>query len=83
LAIKYRSQRLWREKRLAWARAKVVERLEGPVDFGWVRDHPEYLPRKPKWMKQAGYGKLRKRPVKKASARFDEKFGSGASLYAR
>jgi hypothetical protein len=63
LHLKYRSQRLWRGKRLAWARAKVIERLEGPVDFEWVRDHPEHLPPKPKWMKQAGYRKLRKKLV--------------------
>jgi hypothetical protein len=63
LAIKYRSQRLWTRKRLAWARQKVIERLEGLTDFNWVRDHPDHLPRKPKWMKQARYRKLRKRLV--------------------
>jgi hypothetical protein len=51
LGLKYRSQRLWTKNRLARARAKVVEKLEGPTDFDWVRDHPAHLPRKPKWMK--------------------------------
>jgi hypothetical protein len=45
------------------ARQKVIERLEGPTEFGWVRAHPDHLPRKPKWMKQARYRKLRKRLV--------------------
>src|SRR5579871_6735134 len=29
LGLKYRSQRLWTKKRQAWARAKVIERLDG------------------------------------------------------
>jgi hypothetical protein len=72
LGLKYRSQRLWTKKRLAWARAKVIERLEGPTDFDWVRDHPDYLPRKPKWMKQARYRKLRKKLVMQALANIDK-----------
>jgi hypothetical protein len=40
LSIRYRSQRLWREKRLAWARATVIERLEGPVEFQWAANIP-------------------------------------------
>jgi hypothetical protein len=47
----------------AWARAKVIERLDGPTEFDRVRVHPGYLPRKPKWMKQARYRKLRKKLV--------------------
>jgi hypothetical protein len=59
--LKYQSQRLWTKKRLAWARQMVIERLEGPTDFEWVRVHPHYLPRKPRWMKQARYRKLRRK----------------------
>jgi hypothetical protein len=72
LGLKYRSQRLWTKKRLAWARQKVIERLEGPTDFGWVRAHPDHIPRKPKWMKQARYRKLRTKLVMQASASLDD-----------
>jgi hypothetical protein len=34
-----------------------------PTDFSWVRAHPDHLPRKPKWMKQARY----KEAVEKSS----------------
>jgi hypothetical protein len=82
--LKYRSQRLWTKKRLAWARAKVIQRLAGPMDFEWVRDHPDYLPRKPKCMKQARYRKLRKKLVMQLSpSEGGEKLGSHLTLYAR
>jgi hypothetical protein len=83
LGLKYRSQRLWTNKRLAWARAKVIERLEGPTDFEWVRDHPDHLPAKPKWMKQARYRRLRKKLVMQVCSAVDENLRSYPTLYAR
>jgi hypothetical protein len=80
-AAKYRSQRLWTKKRLVWAIAKVIERLEGPVDFAWVRDHPGYLPKRSKWMNQARYRKLRKKLVIQLSAVVETSFAdSGVPL---
>jgi hypothetical protein len=69
LGLKYKSQRLWTRKRLAWARLKVIVRLEGPTEFGWVRSHPDHLPGKPKWMKQARYRRLRRKLVRQALCR--------------
>jgi hypothetical protein len=83
LGLKYRSERLWTKKRLVWARARVIERLEGPTDFNWVRDHPDHLPKKPKWMKQARYRRLRKKLVTKVYSTADENLGSNPSLYTR
>jgi hypothetical protein len=40
LSIKNRSQRLWCEKRLAWASARVIESLEGPIEFEWSANIP-------------------------------------------
>jgi hypothetical protein len=45
-----------RRKRLARARAKVIERLDAPAVFEWIRAYPGYVPRKPKWMKELGTG---------------------------
>jgi hypothetical protein len=56
-------------RRLLLGQGEMVERLEGPVSFEWVRDRPEHLPRKPKRMKQAGYRRLRKKLVMQQGAR--------------
>ncbi len=49
LRARYRSQRLWSaKKQKARQRHKIIERLEGPTDFSWVVEDPNYLPRKPR-----------------------------------
>jgi len=60
LGARYRSHAMWR-KRLDLRRHKVIERLAGKTDFDWVRNHPTYVPDRPKWMKQARYRRLRRR----------------------
>lgn len=62
LGARYRSHAMWR-KRPDLRRHKVIERLAGKTDFNWVRDHPCYVPERPKRMKQARYRRLRKRLV--------------------
>jgi hypothetical protein len=61
LELRYKSQTLWTGKRLAHRRHKVIEKLAGSTDFQWVRDHPTYVPEKPKRMRRATYRRLRKR----------------------
>jgi hypothetical protein len=58
--IRYRSHAMWRS-RPALRRRKVIEKLVGRADLCWVRDHPIYVPDRPKWMKRAKYRRLRRR----------------------
>jgi hypothetical protein len=46
LELRYKSQTMWTKKRLAHRRHKAIEKLDGPTDFKWVRDHPTYVPEK-------------------------------------
>jgi hypothetical protein len=61
LELRYKSQTLWTKKRLAHRRHKAIEKLAGSSDFQWVRDHPTYVPEKPKRMRWRTYRRLRKR----------------------
>jgi hypothetical protein len=61
LELRYKSQTLWTKKRLAHRRHKAIEKLAGSSDFQWVRDHPTYVPEKPKRMHWRTYRRLRKR----------------------
>jgi hypothetical protein len=62
LQLRYKSQRLWtKKKQRAWQRFKVIQRLEGPIDFKWVQDHPDYVARKPKRMERVTYQRLSRR----------------------
>jgi hypothetical protein len=61
LGLRYRSQTMWTGKRLAHRRHKVIEKLTGPTDYHWARDHPTYVPEKPKRMRWSTYRRLRKR----------------------
>jgi hypothetical protein len=61
LGARYKSQTLWTKKRLAHRRHKVIEKLAGNTDFAWVRDHPTFVPDRPKRMRQTTYRRLRKR----------------------
>jgi hypothetical protein len=63
LDLRYKSETMWTKKRLAHRRQKVVEQLEGPTEFQWVRDHPNYVPDRPKGMRRTTYRRLRKRLV--------------------
>jgi hypothetical protein len=63
LELRYKSQTLWTKKRLAHRRHKAIEKLDGPTDFKWVRDHPTYIPEKPKRMRWKTFRRLRKRLV--------------------
>jgi hypothetical protein len=59
--IRYRSETVWTGKRLAHRRHKVIERLAGPTSFDWIREHPMYVPDRPKRMRRTTYRRLRKR----------------------
>jgi hypothetical protein len=48
---------------LAHRRHKVIEKLDGPTDFKWVRDHPTYAPNTPKRTRWKTFRRLRKRLV--------------------
>jgi hypothetical protein len=64
--LRYGSQRMWTKKsQRAYRRLRVLQRLEKgqAPSLEWVISHDSYLPKKPKWMKQAGYARLRKRLV--------------------
>ena len=61
LGLRYKSQRIWTGKRLAHRRHKVIEKLAGRTDFQWVREHPTYVPVRPKRMRRTTYRRLRKR----------------------
>jgi len=60
LGLKYRSQRLRTKKPLAWARAKLIERLDAPTNFERIQAYSGYFPRKPKWMMETSYRGRRK-----------------------
>jgi hypothetical protein len=41
---------------------KVIEKIEGPTDFAWVRQHPHYVPSKrPRGMHPKTFSKLRRK----------------------
>jgi hypothetical protein len=61
LGARYKSQTMWTGKRLAHRRHKVIEKLSGPTSLAWVRDHPTYVPDRPKRMRRSTYRRLRKR----------------------
>jgi hypothetical protein len=61
LGLRYFSETVWTGKRLAHRRRKVIEKLAGKSDFKWVRDHPTYVPDRPKRMRRTTYRRLRKR----------------------
>ena len=61
LELRYKSQTMWTRKRIAHRRHKAIERLMGPTDYQWVRDHPDYVPDRPKRMRRTTYRRLRKR----------------------
>jgi hypothetical protein len=61
LGLRYKSQTLWTKKRLAHRRHKVIEKLAGRTDVKWVREHPTYVPDRPKRMRRTTYRRLRKR----------------------
>jgi hypothetical protein len=61
LGARYKSQTMWTGKRLAHRRHKVIEKLVGRTDFAWVRDHPTYVPDRPKRMRRTTFRRLRKR----------------------
>jgi hypothetical protein len=61
LGLRYRSQTLWTGKRLAHRRHKAIEKLVGRTDFKGVRDHPAYVPDRPKRMRRTTYRRIRKR----------------------
>jgi hypothetical protein len=61
LGARYKSQTIWTGKRLAHRRHKVIEKLSGPTSLAWVRDHPNYVPDRPKRMRRTTYRCLRKR----------------------
>jgi hypothetical protein len=60
---------MWTEKKQrAYHRHKAIEKLDGPTDFAWVQDHPDYVPDKPKLMRQTTFRRLRKRLVTRDDA---------------
>jgi hypothetical protein len=62
LGLRHRSARLCTPNRLAWARMKVIEKIDGPTDFAWVRQHPHYVPSKrPRGMHPKTFSKLRRK----------------------
>jgi hypothetical protein len=61
LGARYRSEIMWTGKRLAHRRHKVIEKLAGKTDFQWVRDHPTYVPDRPKRTRRTTYRRLRDR----------------------
>ena len=63
LDLRYKSETMWTGKRLARRRHKVIEKLAGTTDFQWVRDHPTYVPDRPKRMRRTTYRRLRNRLV--------------------
>jgi hypothetical protein len=63
LELRYKSETLWMGKRLAHRRHKVIEKLDVPTDFKWVRDHPTYAPNTPKRTRWKTFRRLRKRLV--------------------
>jgi hypothetical protein len=64
VGIRYRSQRMWtKKKQTAYRRHKVIAKLDGPTDFAWVQAHENYVPDKPKLMRQTTFRRLRKRLV--------------------
>jgi hypothetical protein len=60
LGLRYRSHAMWR-RRPALRRQKAIEKLIGITDLDWVGDHPNYVPDRPRGMKQARYRRLRRR----------------------
>jgi len=63
LELRYKSQTMWTGKRLAHRRHKVIEKLAGRTDLQWVREHPTYVPDRPKGMRWRTFRRLRKRLV--------------------
>ena len=61
LELRYKSQTMWTKKRQAHRRHKVIEKLAGRTDLQWVREHPTYVPDRPKRMRRTTYRRLRKR----------------------
>jgi hypothetical protein len=69
VGIRYRSQRMWtKKKQTAYRRHKAIEKLDGPTDFAWVQAHENYVPDKPKLMRQTTFRRLRKRLVTRDDA---------------
>jgi hypothetical protein len=57
--LRYRSQRMWSKKsQRAYRRHKIIERLDGPTSFQWVKDHEAYVPKKPKLQRWTTYNRL-------------------------
>jgi hypothetical protein len=81
LGARYKSQTMWTGKRLAHRRHKVIEKLAGTTDFQWVRDHPTYVPERPRRMRRTTYRRLRKRLV--TTPRKHPELDELASLLAR
>ena len=52
-------ERVYRNQHVPMA----VEKLAGKTDFKWVRDHPSYVPDRPKRMRRTTYRRLRNRLV--------------------
>jgi hypothetical protein len=63
LGLRYFSETVWTGKRLAHRRHKAIEKLVGRADFQWVREHPTYVPDRPKRMRRTTFRRLRKRLV--------------------
>jgi hypothetical protein len=63
LQLRYRSETMWTGKRLAHRRHKLIEKLAGKTDFRSLREHPAYVPNRPKRMRRTTYRRLRKRLV--------------------
>jgi hypothetical protein len=56
LQLLYRCSRLCHDKRrAAWGRKKLIEKLDGPTDYQWVRSHPYYRPKKPRLVRYTTY----------------------------
>jgi hypothetical protein len=43
LELRCKSQTMWTKTRLTHRSHKVIEKLDRPTDFRWVRDHPTYV----------------------------------------
>jgi hypothetical protein len=56
--LEYLSHRLTTDKRRAWARSKLISRLDAPTSLDWARSHPDYLPKRPRLTRKTTHQKI-------------------------
>ena len=60
LQLRYKSETMLGRKAPGSPTAQGVEKLVGRTDFQWVREHPNFVPKRPRGMRRTTYGRLRK-----------------------